>query len=140
MMLTLTQCIVAELKPRDPMFPDVAHSILIHRVMMALQPTDLVEKLFAIDTQHRTPVTTQAMEGLDLDMLAPYIPMNFQLRSLTPEEPMSCGSITSIESSSAHSTQEVHSSYPSSPFSGQSCAASPARRRPSRWMLPIQQQ
>ncbi|XP_076018436.1 hypoxia-inducible factor 1-alpha-like [Genypterus blacodes] len=50
---------------------------------------DLVEELFAIDTQPRTPVTTQAMEGLDLDMLAPYIPMDddFQLRSLTPEEP-----------------------------------------------------
>ncbi|XP_076012137.1 hypoxia-inducible factor 1-alpha-like [Genypterus blacodes] len=72
---------------------------------------DLVEKLFAIDTQPRTPVTTQAMGGLDLDMLAPYIPMDddFQLRSLTPEEPMSCGSLASIESSSAHSTQEVHS-------------------------------
>ncbi|XP_076021372.1 hypoxia-inducible factor 1-alpha-like [Genypterus blacodes] len=104
---------------------------------------DLVEKLFAIDTQPRTPVTTQAMEGLDLDMLAPHIPMDddFQLRSLTQEEPMSCGSLTSIESSSAHSTQEVHSSYPSSPFSGQSSrAASPARRRLSRWMLPIQPQ
>ncbi|XP_076001303.1 hypoxia-inducible factor 1-alpha-like [Genypterus blacodes] len=64
------------------MFPGVAHSILIHRVMMALQPTgqqdlcfpmdsdmssdfklDLVEKLFAIDTQSRTPVTTQQWEA-----------------------------------------------------------------------------
>ncbi|XP_076013955.1 hypoxia-inducible factor 1-alpha-like [Genypterus blacodes] len=99
MMLTLAQSIVAELKPRDPMFPDVAHSILIHRVMMGY--------------------SQQAMGGLDLDMLAPYIPMDddFQLRSLTPEEPMSCGSLTSIKSSSAHS------SYPSSPFSGQSSRA-----------------
>ncbi|XP_076001727.1 serine protease HTRA2, mitochondrial-like [Genypterus blacodes] len=78
-MLTLTQSIVAELKPRDPMFQDVAHSILIHRVHDGLS-------------------SQQAMGGLDLDMLAPHIPMDddFQLRSLTPEEPMSCGSLTSI--------------------------------------------
>ncbi|XP_076017699.1 hypoxia inducible factor 1 subunit alpha a isoform X2 [Genypterus blacodes] len=100
---------------------------------------DLVEKLFAIDTQPRTPFDTQATEGLDLDMFAPYIPMDddFQLRSLTSEEPMSCGSLTSIESSPAHSTQEVHSSYPSSPFSGQSSrAASPALAPPESVVAP----
>lgn len=33
MMLTLTTSIIAELKLRDPMFPDVTHGILIHRVI-----------------------------------------------------------------------------------------------------------
>lgn len=34
MMLTLTQSIIAELKLRDPTFPDVTHGILIHRVIL----------------------------------------------------------------------------------------------------------
>ncbi|XP_054469699.1 serine protease HTRA2, mitochondrial-like [Anoplopoma fimbria] len=34
MMLTLTPNIIAELKLRDPSFPDVTHGILIHRVIM----------------------------------------------------------------------------------------------------------
>ncbi|XP_071354864.1 serine protease HTRA2, mitochondrial-like [Trachinotus anak] len=34
MMLTLTPSIIAELKLRDPSFPDVTHGILIHRVIM----------------------------------------------------------------------------------------------------------
>ncbi|XP_038575407.1 serine protease HTRA2, mitochondrial-like isoform X1 [Micropterus salmoides] len=39
MMLTLTQSIIAELKLRDPSFPDVTHGILIHRVIMG-SPAD----------------------------------------------------------------------------------------------------
>ncbi|XP_036372715.1 serine protease HTRA2, mitochondrial-like [Megalops cyprinoides] len=34
MMLTLTPSIIAELKMRDPSFPDVTHGVLIHRVIM----------------------------------------------------------------------------------------------------------
>lgn len=34
MMLTLTPSIIAELKLRDPMFPNVTHGILIHRVIL----------------------------------------------------------------------------------------------------------
>lgn len=34
MMLTLTPSIIAELKLRDPSFPDVTHGIMIHRVIM----------------------------------------------------------------------------------------------------------
>ncbi|KAG7510798.1 hypoxia-inducible factor 1-alpha [Solea senegalensis] len=82
---------------------------------------DLVEKLFAIDTEPKSPFTTQ-MEDLDLEMLAPYIPMDddFQLRSLTPDEPLS------LKSSPVHITQDV-SSYPSSPFSSLSSrTASPS--------------
>ncbi|XP_072222111.1 hypoxia inducible factor 1 subunit alpha a [Leuresthes tenuis] len=89
---------------------------------------DLVEKLFAIDTESKTPFNTQSMEDLDLEMLAPYIPMDddFQLRSVTPEEPLSCGPVKSLESSLVGLTQDT-CSYPSSSFSAPgSCTASPA--------------
>lgn len=72
------------------------------------------------------------MEDLDLEMLAPYISMDddFQLRSLTPDEPLSCGSANSLESSPVHVTQDVVS-YPSSPFSAPSSrTASPAPPEP----------
>ncbi|XP_064809743.1 hypoxia-inducible factor 1-alpha-like isoform X2 [Oncorhynchus masou masou] len=91
---------------------------------------DLVERLFAIDTEPKTPFTSQGME--DLDMLAPYIPMDddFQLRTLSPEEPPSCGPAQPLESSPLCSplnlTQDVHS-YTDSPFSApRSRTASPA--------------
>lgn len=79
---------------------------------------DVVEKLFAIDTQPKTPFNTQSMDDLDLEMFAPYIPMDddFQLHSLTPEEPLSGESVKSLQSSPVHVTLD---SYPSSPFSAQ---------------------
>ncbi|XP_051955241.1 hypoxia-inducible factor 1-alpha-like [Xyrauchen texanus] len=54
---------------------------------------DLVEKLFANDTEAKTPFTTQDMEDLDLEMLAPYIPMDddFQLHIPSPLEPLPSG-------------------------------------------------
>lgn len=70
----------------------------------------------------------KAMEDLDLEMLAPYIPMDddFQLRSLTPEESLSSGSVKSLQGSPVHVAQDIHS-YPSSPFSAPgSRTASPA--------------
>ncbi|XP_077411780.1 hypoxia inducible factor 1 subunit alpha a [Vanacampus margaritifer] len=91
---------------------------------------DLVEKLFAIDTQPKTPFSTQAMEDLDLEMLAPYIPMDddFQLRSVSPEQPPSCGSVKSLESSPVRVAQDLHN-YLGLPFSttssGTSSPASP---------------
>ncbi|KAM9708173.1 hypoxia inducible factor 1 subunit alpha a [Menidia menidia] len=83
---------------------------------------DLVEKLFAIDTESKTPFNTQ-----DLDMLAPYIPMDdFQLRSPPTEEPLSCGPVSSPESSPLCLIQDT-SSYPSPSFSPpESRTASPA--------------
>ncbi|KAM3920151.1 hypoxia-inducible factor 1-alpha [Leptodactylus fuscus] len=55
---------------------------------------DLVEKLFAIDTESKAPFSTQETD-LDLEMLAPYIPMDddFQLRSFDQ--------LSSLESESA---------------------------------------
>nr|XP_046267842.1 hypoxia inducible factor 1 subunit alpha a [Scatophagus argus] len=89
---------------------------------------DLVEKLFAIDPEPKTPFTTQAVEDLDLEMLAPYIPMDddFQLRTLTPDEPLSCGPVKSVQSSPVCVAQDIHS-YPSSPGSG---TVSPAPAEP----------
>uniref|UniRef100_A0A671QLS4 Hypoxia-inducible factor 1-alpha n=1 Tax=Sinocyclocheilus anshuiensis TaxID=1608454 RepID=A0A671QLS4_9TELE len=51
---------------------------------------DLVEKLFAVDTEAKTPFSSQAMEDLDLEMLAPFIPMDddFQLRIPSPLDPL----------------------------------------------------
>ncbi|XP_018418129.1 PREDICTED: hypoxia-inducible factor 1-alpha isoform X2 [Nanorana parkeri] len=56
---------------------------------------DLVEKLFAIDTEAKTPFCTQETD-LDLEMLAPYIPMDddFQLRSFDQ--------LSSMETDSTH--------------------------------------
>uniref|UniRef100_A0AAR2K4Q7 HtrA serine peptidase 2-9 n=1 Tax=Pygocentrus nattereri TaxID=42514 RepID=A0AAR2K4Q7_PYGNA len=49
MMLTLTPSIIAELKMRDPSFPDVTHGILIHRIIngspasrSGMKPGDIV--------------------------------------------------------------------------------------------------
>ncbi|XP_061650749.1 serine protease HTRA2, mitochondrial-like [Phyllopteryx taeniolatus] len=55
MMLTLTQSIIAELKLRDPSFPEVTHGILIHRVIMGspahragLLPGDVVLEINSV--------------------------------------------------------------------------------------------
>ncbi|XP_061751218.1 hypoxia inducible factor 1 subunit alpha a isoform X2 [Nerophis ophidion] len=100
---------------------------------------DLVEKLFAIDTQPKTPFTTQTTEELDLEMLAPYIPMDddFQLRSLSPEEPLSCGPVKSPESSPVnHEVQNSPFSAPGSrtisPAPAEPLAALPASIIPTK--------
>nr|AJG42186.1 hypoxia-inducible factor 1 alpha B [Schizopygopsis pylzovi] len=53
---------------------------------------DLVEKMFANDTEAKTPFSSQAMEDLDPEMLAPYIPMDddFQLHP-SPLDPLPSG-------------------------------------------------
>lgn len=68
------------------------------------------------------------MEDLDLEMLAPYIPMDddFQLRSLSPDEPLPCVPVKALQSPPAGVAQDVQS-YPSSPCSR---TASPAPPEP----------
>ncbi|KAM8921655.1 hypoxia-inducible factor 1-alpha isoform 2-T2 [Pelodytes ibericus] len=66
---------------------------------------DLVEKLFAIDTEAKAPFSTKETD-LDLEMLAPYIPMDddFQLRTFDQlsalesdsANPQSMGSVTNL--------------------------------------------
>lgn len=85
---------------------------------------DFVEKMFAIDTEPKTPFTKQAFEDLDLEMLAPYIPMDddFQLLSLTGE-PVSCGTDKPLEKLPALVTES--SSYPDSPVEGHTVSPAP---------------
>ncbi|NP_001296971.1 hypoxia inducible factor 1 subunit alpha b [Danio rerio] len=88
---------------------------------------DLVEKLFAIDTEAKTPFSTQPMEDLDLEMLAPYIPMDddFQLRIPSPLDPLP---------SATHSVSAMSSLFqplPSSPASPASSTSSTVKQEAS---------
>uniref|UniRef100_A0A673I0M4 Hypoxia-inducible factor 1-alpha n=1 Tax=Sinocyclocheilus rhinocerous TaxID=307959 RepID=A0A673I0M4_9TELE len=85
---------------------------------------DLVEKLFAIDTEAKTPFSSQAMEDLDLEMLAPYIPMDDDFQLHIPSPVVKQGP-SSRAPSPLHLLQEVCSATVS-PFSG-SRDVSPAR-------------
>lgn len=53
---------------------------------------EVIEKLFAMDTEAKDPCSTQTdFNDLDLETLAPYIPMDgedFQLSPICPEEPL----------------------------------------------------
>uniref|UniRef100_A0A8C6NZI0 Hypoxia-inducible factor 1-alpha n=1 Tax=Nothobranchius furzeri TaxID=105023 RepID=A0A8C6NZI0_NOTFU len=77
---------------------------------------DLVEKL--LDPESKTLFNTQPMEDFDLEMLAPYIPMDddFQLNCLIPEEPLTCRPVKPVENPPVPVTKENHS-YSSSMFS-----------------------
>uniref|UniRef100_A0A8C1SWY3 Hypoxia-inducible factor 1-alpha n=1 Tax=Cyprinus carpio TaxID=7962 RepID=A0A8C1SWY3_CYPCA len=87
---------------------------------------DLVEKLFAIDTEAKTPFSSQDMEDLDLEMLAPYIPMDddFQLRIPSPLDPLPSG---------PHSVSAMSSLFQplSSPASPASSSSSTVKQEPS---------
>ncbi|KAK3516641.1 hypothetical protein QTP70_022015 [Hemibagrus guttatus] len=54
---------------------------------------DLVEKMFATDTEANTDFNTHEMGDLDLEMLAPYIPMDddYQLHIPSPLDPLPSG-------------------------------------------------
>ncbi|RVE57229.1 hypothetical protein OJAV_G00214360 [Oryzias javanicus] len=85
---------------------------------------DLVEKMFAIDTESKTPFNTQ---DLDLEMLAPYISMDddFQLPCVTVVEPQPSGPVKPLKPSPVCVTKDAlsHPTPQLSPLSG--CAASP---------------
>lgn len=87
---------------------------------------DLVEKLFAIDTEAKTPFSNQDMEDLDLEMLAPYIPMDddFQLRIPSPLDPTPSG---------LHSVLAMNSLFQPLPTPGSpaSASSSPAKQEAS---------
>ncbi|XP_063039859.1 hypoxia-inducible factor 1-alpha-like [Engraulis encrasicolus] len=86
--------------------------------------TDLVERLFSMEMDPDGPFPTQSTDGLDLEMLAPYIPMDddFQLRTLSPTDsltlsplklqsqaptPSPCHQASSSSSSSSNSSRSV---------------------------------
>ncbi|KAJ7414271.1 Hypoxia-inducible factor 1-alpha [Willisornis vidua] len=75
---------------------------------------ELVEKLFAIDTEAKNPFSTQETD-LDLEMLAPYIPMDddFQLRSFDQLSPLESSSSSSQSAATITIFQQTQT--PSSP-------------------------
>nr|AJG42184.1 hypoxia-inducible factor 1 alpha B [Gymnocypris eckloni] len=93
---------------------------------------DLVEKMFAIDTEAKTPFSSQAMEDLDPEMLAPYIPMDddFQLHP-SPLDPLPSGP----HSLSAMSSLFQPLPSPASPASSSSSAV--MQELPSRAPSPL---
>ncbi|XP_048455951.1 hypoxia inducible factor 1 subunit alpha a isoform X3 [Rhincodon typus] len=72
---------------------------------------DIVEKLFAIDPEAKHPFSVQDIDNLDLEMLAPYIPMDddFQLRSLDQLSPLSDTQTTSADTPSMKPMVDVFS-------------------------------
>ncbi|XP_031438089.1 hypoxia inducible factor 1 subunit alpha b isoform X2 [Clupea harengus] len=87
---------------------------------------DMVEKLFAIGTEAKNPFSTQELCDLDLEMRAPYIPMDddFQLRIPSPLEPLPSGHLPMTAMSSIFQPLPTDSSSSSSPSS--SSASSPS--------------
>ncbi|KAM9344515.1 endothelial PAS domain-containing protein 1b isoform 2-T2 [Symphorus nematophorus] len=76
---------------------------------------ELTEKLFALDTEsNNSPANTERdLSDLDLETLAPYIPMDgedFQLNPIIPEsEPLEGGPAGSMGSKSSH--PQIHQSF-----------------------------
>ncbi|XP_072348038.1 hypoxia inducible factor 1 subunit alpha a isoform X3 [Scyliorhinus torazame] len=67
---------------------------------------DIVEKLFAIDPEAKHPFSVQDINDLDLEMLAPYIPMDddFQLRSLDQLSPLTDSQTTTSDNTASLNT------------------------------------
>ncbi|KAM4625288.1 serine protease HTRA2, mitochondrial-like [Polymixia lowei] len=76
MMLTLTPSIIAELKLRDPAFPDVTHGILIHRVIMGspanragMLPGDIVVEINSTKVNTSEEIYHAVRSNKDITML-----------------------------------------------------------------------
>ncbi|XP_067276977.1 hypoxia inducible factor 1 subunit alpha a isoform X2 [Pseudorasbora parva] len=82
---------------------------------------DRVEKLFSMDMESKPPFNTQGV-GLDLEMLAPYIPMDddFQLRTVSPAESMCSSPSSALELTPSSSTQTAPA-LPAAPADLVSC-------------------
>ncbi|KAK2896853.1 hypothetical protein QQF64_005559 [Cirrhinus molitorella] len=82
---------------------------------------DHVERLFSMDIESKTPFNTQGV-GLDLEMLAPYIPMDddFQLRTGSPAESMCSSPGSALELTPSSSTQTAPA-LPAAPLDLVSC-------------------
>ncbi|XP_067894882.1 hypoxia inducible factor 1 subunit alpha a isoform X2 [Heterodontus francisci] len=72
---------------------------------------DIVEKLFAIDPEAKNPFSVQDIDDLDLEMLAPYIPMDddFQLRSLDQLSSLADSQTTSASTQSLNTMADIFS-------------------------------
>nr|AJG42177.1 hypoxia-inducible factor 1 alpha A [Gymnodiptychus pachycheilus] len=104
----------AHLQPDDFLFPqssppDSSSSQVDFPVDSELSDQlkpDQVERLFSMDIESKTHFNTQGV-GLDLEMLAPYIPMDddFQLRTVSPAESMCSSPGSALELTPSSSTQ-----------------------------------
>uniref|UniRef100_A0A671LWZ0 Hypoxia-inducible factor 1-alpha n=1 Tax=Sinocyclocheilus anshuiensis TaxID=1608454 RepID=A0A671LWZ0_9TELE len=90
---------------------------------------DHVERLFSMDIEAKTPFNTQGV-GLDLEMLAPYIPMDddFQLRTVSPAESM-CSSPGSVLELTPSSSTQTAPALPAAPPDLVSCDTVPQNIR-----------
>ncbi|XP_050982405.1 hypoxia inducible factor 1 subunit alpha a [Labeo rohita] len=82
---------------------------------------DHVERIFSMDIESKTPFNTQGV-GMDLEMLAPYIPMDddFQLRTGSPAESM-CSSPGSAFELTLSSNTQTPPALPAAPLDLVSC-------------------
>uniref|UniRef100_A0A673GQ52 Hypoxia-inducible factor 1-alpha n=1 Tax=Sinocyclocheilus rhinocerous TaxID=307959 RepID=A0A673GQ52_9TELE len=94
--------------------------------------TGHVERLFSMDIESKTPFNTQGV-GLDLEMLAPYIPMDddFQLRTVSPAESM-CSSPGSVLELTPSSSTQTAPALPAAPLDFVSCDTVPQNTRPTK--------
>lgn len=91
MMLTLTPRIIAELKLRDPSFPDVMHGILIHRVILGspadnagMLPGDIVVEINGVKANTSEEIYQAVRNGNKLTMVVQREHKLVQLQ-MTPE-------------------------------------------------------
>ncbi|XP_061552276.1 serine protease HTRA2, mitochondrial-like isoform X2 [Phycodurus eques] len=91
MMLTLTQSIIAELKLRDPSFPEVTHGILIHRVIMGspahragLLPGDVVLEINSVKVNTSEEIYSAVRNSDKITMVVQRGEAQLQLQ-MTPE-------------------------------------------------------
>ncbi|KAM9787587.1 serine protease HTRA2, mitochondrial-like isoform X2 [Syngnathus typhle] len=91
MMLTLTPSIIAELKLRDPSFPDVTHGILIHRVIIGspahrsgLLPGDVVLEINRVKVKTSEEIYTAVRNSGKITMVVQRGEEQLQLE-MTPE-------------------------------------------------------
>uniref|UniRef100_A0A671LRE0 Hypoxia-inducible factor 1-alpha n=1 Tax=Sinocyclocheilus anshuiensis TaxID=1608454 RepID=A0A671LRE0_9TELE len=93
---------------------------------------DHVERLFSMDIEAKTPFNTQGV-GLDLEMLAPYIPMDddFQLRTVSPAESM-CSSPGSVLELTPSSSTQTAPALPAAPPDLVSCDTVPQNIRTTK--------
>ncbi|XP_016084863.1 hypoxia-inducible factor 1-alpha-like isoform X1 [Sinocyclocheilus grahami] len=130
----------AHLQPDDFPFPqslapDSSRSqvdLLVDSELSDQLKPDHVERLFSMDIEAKTPFNTQGV-GLDLELLAPYIPMDddFQLRTVSPAESM-CSSPGSVLELTPSSSTQTAPALPAAPLDLVSCDTVPQNIRTTK--------
>ncbi|XP_067242605.1 hypoxia inducible factor 1 subunit alpha a isoform X2 [Chanodichthys erythropterus] len=113
----------AHLQPDDFRFPQSSSSdssrsqvdLPVDSELSDQLKPDHVERLFSMDMESKTHFNTQGV-GLDLEMLAPYIPMDddFQLRTVSPAQSM-CSSPGSALELTPSSSRQTAPAIPAAP-------------------------